>query len=190
MLSADLSTLYSYVYDQTSGSFTQADEDSMMLLPGYPPDTCSVCAKAAARGTAQAPQVIRHGAGVAIGDHTYHLNDYALVKSGEGSCLIGQIVSIKTSNIAREQGACQVCLVLFGRAREVAQGENRLHDEVSLNFLCSVMFIDILSKYSKSSSLHRKTLLWRQSSYSGLARLRQQLLFHQRSFKSILIHLH
>lgn len=103
VLSANLSTLYSYVYDQTSGSFTQADKDSMMPLPGHPPDTCFVCAKAAARDIAQALQIIRHGAGVAIGDYAYHLNDYALVKSSEGFCLVGQIVSIKTSNIAPEQ---------------------------------------------------------------------------------------
>lgn len=184
------SILHSYIYNQTYGSFTQADGDSARPLPGQPPDNCYVCAQAAARDTAQAPQIVCQGTGVAIGDHTYHLNDYALVKSGKGPCLIGQVVGIEASSIAREQGACLVRLVLFGRAREVAQGENRLHDEVSLTFLCSFISIDIMFKYSRSFSLHRKILLLKQSSYSGLARSRQQSLCHQRSFTPILTHPH
>lgn len=126
----------SYSYNQGDGTFVQADEHTTFPLPGNPPDNCPVCAKAAAREVLQTPQIIEKGSGVAIGGYNYHLNDYAMVESDGGPCLIGKIINIKSSSKARDLGACEVSLQLLGRVRAMVTvaKEDLYQDEV--NFVC------------------------------------------------------
>ncbi|KAI0095061.1 S-adenosyl-L-methionine-dependent methyltransferase [Irpex rosettiformis] len=140
----NLEFYYSYIYNQSYGSFTQADENSALPLPGSPPDNCPVCARAAAQDLAQAPQVVEQGSGVAIGGYIYHLNDYALAKSDGGPCLIGQVEEIKASVAAREQGACHISLRLFGRVRDVIgpEDEDRLSDEHEIFLTDEIVIVE------------------------------------------------
>lgn len=129
---------HSFIYNQQDGSFIQADKDSSFSLPGVPPDNCPVCAKKAADDTMYSPQLIQQGTGIAFGGYNYHLNDFALVRSDGGLCLIGQIVKIEASSKARDAGACQLSLTLCGRVRDMLElSPSDIFSDEASSFHCS-----------------------------------------------------
>jgi DNA (cytosine-5)-methyltransferase 1 len=119
-----------------------------MLLPGDPPDNCMVCAKKVAADTAEAPQLVEKGSSIAVHGHSYHLDDFTLVESEGGPCLIGQLINFGTSPQTRDRGACFISLKLFGRVRDMLEklsDDQIFSDEVF--FICVLYRIFYLPFY-------------------------------------------
>ncbi|KAI0348187.1 S-adenosyl-L-methionine-dependent methyltransferase [Trametopsis cervina] len=108
----------SFLYNQNDGSFLQAKDLSIPAASNHI-DSCPVCAHDAAENFAAAPQVVENGSGIAFDNHSYHLNDFALVESLGGPCLVGQIIGFDQSAKARDLGACNITLRVLSSLNEI-----------------------------------------------------------------------
>lgn len=111
----------------------ETNKAAATTLIGDPPDNCYVCAEKAAQDFAQCPQAVDKGSGVAFGGHVYHLNDFALVESEGGLCLVGQIIKIDFASQSRGMGSCTVTITVFERVSSILSscpGDDIVKDEV------------------------------------------------------------
>lgn len=50
----------------------------------------------------------------------YHINDFAMFKTNDEVCAVGQIIQFKFDKRARARGACMVGVYLLGRISDIA----------------------------------------------------------------------
>lgn len=115
---------------------------------GGPPDNCPVCVETAALDFTHHPQAVDNHKGVAFCGHTYHINDFALLKSDNALCTIGQIVAIHWPSSSRSTGNCMVDITVLGRVSEMlaqCPDEGLLKDEVCFLQTNVTAFSDFLA---------------------------------------------
>ncbi len=126
----------SFTYNQKTGSFTSMEQVEIPLneLRG---NSCDICLKASELDTRDHAQLLGvHGsvAGVALRGTNYHINDFAMVRSDSGACIIGQLLDIK--EVSR-RGPLTATIQVLGRMNELLSKypHKFLKDEVSSSWL-------------------------------------------------------
>lgn len=64
------------------------------------------------------PQEIKNG--LCYRGVKYHINDFAMFKTNDEVCAVGQIIQFKFDTKARARGACMIGVHLLGRISDIA----------------------------------------------------------------------
>ena len=127
-------TLLSFKYNQNDGSFVGITDGDLGPLVGHsPPDNCPVCARREAEDSENYPQSILGGKGIAFRGVDYHVNDFAMIKTRDATCMIAQIAGFTFDDSARSQGTCMLTVEPVGRINDILHlysGNDIIKDEV------------------------------------------------------------
>ena len=126
---------FRFVYDKTDASFA---EPPPAPRPTKPPNNCSVCAHCGEEETKAHGRIVRRAGGVvgvAVHGTTFHVADFALVRTEKGPARIAQVVGVFTSD------PVWVKIQLLGRISDLSDlGDllppDEVRDEVRLPSRC------------------------------------------------------